>query len=365
MSFKSGGNTVVRLTEKSDRVVVQQRPNGGLTLFGPTDTVNLSPVASRHVTIEALGGDDTVLVDSSVKVPLVLDGGAGNDLLVGGAGNDVLLGGAGDDDLQGAGGNDLLEGGSGHDSLYGGLGDDVLYGLGDDDDLSGGDGADYLDGGAGDDLYGGGGGGDILFGGTGEDMALAFPKDKLFDLPNSQRPGRSIRIAGDAAFVERVESDLQAIRAIPLGNELLVALDATGKTLIIEPSNGRGNETMALDAVAAMLRSGEQPGPGSSVVTRYAPRALQVGEGAEAWRLRPPLVGLIHELIHALSHMSGVTRQGDDGLGVTAELSAPDRAGHSAAERDVIGLGSPHSKVARFTENAFRAALGLPRRPEY
>jgi Ca2+-binding RTX toxin-like protein len=46
---------------------------------------------------------------------VVLDGGAGHDLLVGGTGLDVLIGGAGDDTLEGGRGLDVLTGGAGAD----------------------------------------------------------------------------------------------------------------------------------------------------------------------------------------------------------------------------------------------------------
>ena len=46
---------------------------------------------------------------------VVLDGGAGHDLLVGGAGLDALIGGSGDDTLEGGRGLDVLTGGAGAD----------------------------------------------------------------------------------------------------------------------------------------------------------------------------------------------------------------------------------------------------------
>jgi len=90
------------------------------------DTVHigdLSAVAGlRQVIVQ--GGDGNDLIDASAQrdrgLRLVLDGGAGNDVLLGGAGNDVLLGGDGDDWLDGGGGSDLLVGGSGNDHLDGG-----------------------------------------------------------------------------------------------------------------------------------------------------------------------------------------------------------------------------------------------------
>jgi Ca2+-binding RTX toxin-like protein len=79
----------------------------------------------------------------------ILDGSAGNDLLVGGPGDD-LLNGLGDNDiLRGGDGKDTLNGGADNDRLFGDAGDDKLFGNAGDDGLIGGEGADLLDGGAG------------------------------------------------------------------------------------------------------------------------------------------------------------------------------------------------------------------------
>src|SRR5262249_54721964 len=73
--------------------------------------------------VQGLGGNDTITTDPSVLVPIILDGGAGNDVLQGGGGSDLLIAGAGDNTLSGGAGNDILQGG-GNDNLSGGLGDD-------------------------------------------------------------------------------------------------------------------------------------------------------------------------------------------------------------------------------------------------
>ncbi len=62
------------------------------------------------------------------------------------AGDDVLLGTEFDDVLNGLAGNDVLYGRAGDDSLFGGSGIDTLVGHGGDDMLEGGAGADSLDG---------------------------------------------------------------------------------------------------------------------------------------------------------------------------------------------------------------------------
>jgi VCBS repeat-containing protein len=92
-------------------------------------------------TIDALGGDDTLITGSA------------NDSLHGGDGHDTLRSGGGDDTLTGDGGNDTLIAGSGNDTLSGGEGNDTLYGESGNDTLAGNAGTDTLIGGLGDDTY--------------------------------------------------------------------------------------------------------------------------------------------------------------------------------------------------------------------
>ena len=99
----------------------------------------------------------------------ILVGGPGNDTLDGGAGNDILLGGSGDDTLLDGSGDNLMIGGAGNDIIVGGAGDDILSGGSGDDSLDGGEGSDILVGGSSDDLLIGGEGNDILSGGSGDD----------------------------------------------------------------------------------------------------------------------------------------------------------------------------------------------------
>jgi Ca2+-binding RTX toxin-like protein len=57
-------------------------------------------------------------------VPLTLDGGNGDDILIGGDGNDTLLGRAGDDVLIGGPGQDILDGSPGDDVILQSIGAD-------------------------------------------------------------------------------------------------------------------------------------------------------------------------------------------------------------------------------------------------
>lgn len=100
----------------------------------------------------------------------IIDGGAGNDLLVGGETADSFLGGGGNDRMFGLGGNDQFEAEEGENQMYGGAGDDFGTGGEGNDIIRGGKGDDFFDGGDGDDDMRGGQDRDELDGGLGEDL---------------------------------------------------------------------------------------------------------------------------------------------------------------------------------------------------
>jgi hypothetical protein len=160
----------------------------------------------------ATGGGDDVAAMSQVAVPVIADGGAGNDLLEGGtngdlmsggSGQDTLNGGAGSDTLVGAGGDDVLQGADGSDQLTGGDGADIVQGdAGSGDILVGNGGPDLLEGGAGDDALRGGGGADVLVTGAGRDTAnTGAGRDQVFGTPTDTvacSPGDEVRTGGQA-----------------------------------------------------------------------------------------------------------------------------------------------------------------------
>jgi Ca2+-binding RTX toxin-like protein len=173
------GELIVEGTAASDRVsfanstrgitvTLNSRKHGpfaGVTRVSATggdgiDTINAS-LLLVPVMIDGGAGNDTL---TGGRVNDLLLGGDGNDRLVGGLGDDVLLGGAGNDTLLGSAGNDLVRGGTGRDTLQGDAGNDILCGEEDADRLLGGAGRDLLLGGAAADYLSGGYGDDLLVG---------------------------------------------------------------------------------------------------------------------------------------------------------------------------------------------------------
>jgi len=103
-------------TTINDAVTVSNSTNGVsvLNLAATVTIVGSEPVLDL-LRLVMFSGDDIVdasgLADGFIR--WLVDGGAGDDVLVGSAGDDILLGGEDDDVLQGGPGTDLLDGGPG------------------------------------------------------------------------------------------------------------------------------------------------------------------------------------------------------------------------------------------------------------
>jgi Ca2+-binding RTX toxin-like protein len=122
---------VVNGSAASDSIAVA---NGGgqVSVTGLANRVNVlnAEAANDRLTVNALGGDDTVNASALAAgvVGLTINGGSGADLLIGSQGDDLVNGGTGNDvALLGAGddtfvwnpgdGSDVVEGQSGFDTL--------------------------------------------------------------------------------------------------------------------------------------------------------------------------------------------------------------------------------------------------------
>jgi Ca2+-binding RTX toxin-like protein len=102
-----------------DDVVLIFGDASGVSALGLAAQVNITGAESANDQLHVFAGaGDDVIEASGVTtgaIGLVLDGGAGNDVIIGGAGNDVLIGGPGDDVLIGGGGVDIFDFGEGDD----------------------------------------------------------------------------------------------------------------------------------------------------------------------------------------------------------------------------------------------------------
>jgi Ca2+-binding RTX toxin-like protein len=113
-------SVIVNGTNGEDTVIASGDASG-VAVIGLAARVNITgaEVANDRLTVNTLGGND-VLDASSLSadaIPLTVNGGDGDDVLIGGAGNDTLNGDAGDDVLIGGPGLDILDGGTGDNIL--------------------------------------------------------------------------------------------------------------------------------------------------------------------------------------------------------------------------------------------------------
>jgi Ca2+-binding RTX toxin-like protein len=135
------GNDVITLTNSGGRLSV--------TINGVTQT-GFMPTS---LFIDAGAGNDLVIADPSITIPLGITGSEGNDTLVGGSGNDELSGAGGQDRVVGGAGDDMLFGGANNDYLSGEAGNDLMVGSGGNDRLADVVGLDQFIGGAGNDVF--------------------------------------------------------------------------------------------------------------------------------------------------------------------------------------------------------------------
>ena len=120
-------NVIVNATNGDDVATVSAAgPNAQVAGLAAVVQVTGAGVATDRLTVNGLAGDDVLDASGGAanSVPLTLDGGDGDDVLLGGEGDDTLLGGAGDDVLIGGPGQDILDGGPGDDVIIQSLGAD-------------------------------------------------------------------------------------------------------------------------------------------------------------------------------------------------------------------------------------------------
>ncbi|MGZ8634032.1 MAG: M91 family zinc metallopeptidase, partial [Solirubrobacteraceae bacterium] len=376
-------------TDAADVILISQRADGSLAVLVNGIETIVAPASAASLAVDALAGADAVTVDGSLTVGVAVlggagadrviagaaadyvDGGLGRDVVDGGAGDDTLYGGPGADQLAGGEGADYLDGGAGDDAVSGGAGDDRLIGGRDADALTGNDGADLMAGGAGTDRYDGGPGLQRTFAQRGDSRPLIAAGTvtwvSLTGLNAAgEAVGSSLAFSRAGVFAQRLDADVQALLSLPIGRRLLLALDAADRRVGITLSSS-GNRTTIRDSAAAFLRSSGKPGPGSASSIAYDPVRIATGDGRQAWMHRPPVVGLYHELIHALGAETGSLQPGRTAAAPKLESQAIglpfagilwDHDGNAATPRQ-----SGNRRV--FTENGFRAFFRLQPRTRY
>lgn len=131
-------NVAIQNSGGDPPLIVNGTPGNDVILFLPAGNSNIKVLLNgtslgvfsnvSEIIANGLAGNDIIWVSPAIKVPAILFGGPGNDVLIGGGGPNVLVGGDGNDILVGGSGRDILIGGGGNDYLFGRGGDDILIG---------------------------------------------------------------------------------------------------------------------------------------------------------------------------------------------------------------------------------------------
>jgi Ca2+-binding RTX toxin-like protein len=120
----------------ADNLSITSPVAGTVSLEGLTYDVNLTQteVANDTIVVNGNAGDDVIKAVTGVEnqIAITLNGGDGDDylsadaLINGGAGNDILIGGLGDDTINGNDGDDIIDGRGGNNAIDGGAGTDTI-----------------------------------------------------------------------------------------------------------------------------------------------------------------------------------------------------------------------------------------------
>ena len=78
------------------------------------------------LTVNALGGADTITVTTALLRGVTINGGDGNDIVNGSPDDDIINGGNDLDTLNGGAGDDRLSGNDANDTMNGDAGNDVM-----------------------------------------------------------------------------------------------------------------------------------------------------------------------------------------------------------------------------------------------
>lgn len=119
------------------------------------------------ISVDALGGFDSVIIQSNISIKCNVYGGTGGDTIETGAGDDYIHGGQGADNLFGGAGNDSISGNEDADTIKGGDGGDTVLDGGGEADVIYGNAPNVLPNAA---AYGGDD--DVIWGGSGNDTIL-------------------------------------------------------------------------------------------------------------------------------------------------------------------------------------------------
>lgn len=276
--------------------------------------------AIGRVVIDAGPGND--LIETTGLQQAEIDAGAGNDTVYSGAAHAIVHAGEGEDAIKVVEGRAVIEALYGHNRLTTGMLDDRLY----------------------------------------ADASTITPEDGftapvLHDLADTDLPAAYLRtflVQGDAHYIEKVHRQLNMLRASPTASVLLADLVARNARVVISPIE-------ALDNAYA----DHEPGQGDPRIRggNRGARVLNCSIGYNPLAQRPDtpsLVMLYHELCHVWNFVTGSVTDEPERQVVGLE-AGPQGFDYDDDPTTPPSLSNPFP----FNENALRLELGLPARQTY
>lgn len=301
-----------------------------------------------------------------------------------GNGNNTIIGSEQSNNIRVGNGNNYIEGGASNDIIVAGNGNNTIYGLDGDDLIVTGNGNNYIDGGKGDDTIIAGLGKNIVMGGLGDDKIIVAGiggtiiddsdgsninavgnNIKLYDSKATASLGKSISSYGDSKFHQRIQSDLEVLRATESGKKLLSELDKSGHNTSIEKIyryNGEAGTYFPTDSEKKYVQLNGKRGEGADAWIGFNPAFNGPANG------RPANV-LFHELAHAYNITTGtMTNRNVEENGEKVKSGEHQAVGLSMQRIAPVlhpdGTFSA-SNPAGISENAFRNEIGLDLRKTY
>lgn len=155
-------------------------------------------------------------------------------------------------------------------------------------------------------------------------------------------------LKGDGSFRLAFLLDLVWLFKRPSGRDLIQAITGAGKRIRVEEAKSGGG-LRALAEQDASVRPDGTPGPGSEIELRYGPEPWNSAGDLEQLEKRKPAEGLGQALVEMLPMLTGTapSKREREPVAAGAQATGPD----------------PLRETIR-RENQFRAAFGMPLRPE-
>lgn len=382
-------------------LTITQTPDGGIRLSADNEILILPK--AKNLLVSGSSNGDRIIADHTVKIPVTIAGNSGDDSIVvqtnsstkidGGFGNDTIYGGTGATTITDKQGINFLASGGSKTTIQAGGDHNVINAVRGTKEISqAGNGSAKV--------YTGTRATTIQNSTVKTEIYSQQPKklklqdasghgnrkDKLWDItevkPTIAGLGDSFKAAGSMDFNDRLNMDLDLLRASPYGQQMLGVLDASGHTvrneLITEQQKYDSRNTTAVAITFAnrspteVLTLGLYTSDGRDSTVGYDPLFSGFGGNNRTWE--SPLNWLYHEYGHAFNNASNTMYADESSTLNNKKISEQDN------ERQVVGLdtNSPaldfdndpstppttHNPVA-LTENGLLEEMGLTKKSSY